>query len=65
MELKCKHCGRYLGKADTIVGVLTCPNCGGETEFSIIVNDTTELMFKEFKNLKQPKESWKAKQEKK
>ena len=47
-ELKCTHCNRYIGKAESIVGTLLCPSCKGETQYKIISNKLEELYFYKF-----------------
>jgi phage FluMu protein Com len=50
IDIKCVHCGRYIGKAETIVGILKCPNssCKGETQFKNINNDYEKLFSYKF-----------------
>lgn len=58
IELKCSHCGRHLGEAETIVADLICPNssCKGSTQFKIINNDTSSMMrYKFAKAAREPK----------
>ena len=50
-ELKCEHCGRYMGKAyNTIVATLKCPNtsCKGETRFKIVTSDISKTLNYQF-----------------
>ena len=55
MDLKCKHCQRYIGKSHgTIIATLKCPNssCKGETQFKIVEADVSKAF--NFKFLEQP-----------
>lgn len=58
-ELKCKDCGRHLGKAmGTIIAELNCPNsaCRATTQFKIINGDiVSDLRFKFVDPPKPPK----------
>lgn len=57
IEVKCKHCGRFIGEVEMIVGNLSCPNssCKGSTNFKIL-SDKPMYNYKFVKPEKQPKE---------
>lgn len=58
-ELKCKHCGRYMGKVASIIGTLPCPNssCKGETQFKIVTTDVSKAISYKFSDTpKAPKQ---------
>lgn len=59
VELKCKYCGRHLGKAyGTVVAELKCPNsdCRATTHFKIVHSDTTaDITYKFITKEIQPK----------
>lgn len=57
IELKCKHCERYLGKAfGNIIATLKCSNssCRAETQFKNITADVEKAVT--FKFLDKPAE---------
>lgn len=39
-KLECRHCGRYIGEAETIVAEIKCPNssCRAGNQFKILSN---------------------------
>lgn len=45
IELKCKHCDRFLGEVETLVGEIRCSNtsCKAGNQFKIIKADETTL----------------------
>ncbi len=42
IELRCKHCDRYLGEAEMLVGEIICSNtsCKGGNQYKIITNES-------------------------
>lgn len=57
IELRCKHCGRFIGEVESIVGNIVCPNssCKGSTNFKILTEKSL-YNYKFTKPEKQPKE---------
>ena len=45
IDLKCKHCNRHLGQAETIIADIICPNtsCKGSTQFKIVSSDVSKM----------------------
>lgn len=45
IELKCKHCDRYIGKVESIVGEINCPNtsCKAGNQFKVLTGDSAKL----------------------
>lgn len=54
IELKCKHCARYLGEAETIVADLLCPGCKATNQFKILSADTSKLINYKFAKAERP-----------
>jgi phage FluMu protein Com len=49
-KLFCKHCERYLGEAESIIGELICSNskCKATNQFKILNNNQDKLLHHKF-----------------
>lgn len=56
MKLTCKHCDRYLGEVEVIVGELLCGNtaCKGGSQYSIITNNLDKIVRHKFLSPERP-----------
>lgn len=53
-ELKCKHCKRHLGEAESIVGDIICPGCKGSSQFKIVPTNFSKLYGYVFTKAERP-----------
>lgn len=59
IDLNCSKCKRYIGKAESIVADLLCPNssCKASTQFKIVTSDVSKLITYKFAEPERPPKS--------
>ena len=62
IDLNCSHCGRFLGRAKSIVGELICSNssCKAGNQFKILTADEAALISFKFADAPRPPKSKQA-----
>lgn len=56
IKLTCKHCERYLGEVETLVGEILCgrSTCRGGNQFKIVTNNVSKMVNYTFTNAEKP-----------
>lgn len=65
IELRCKHCNRFMGEAECIVGEIICPNtsCKAGNQFKVLTSDEEALVRFKFASAPRPAKTEKAEAE--
>ena len=56
IELRCRHCSRYIGQVETLVGEVICGNssCKAGNQFKVINPDMNKMMSFKFASAPKP-----------